>query len=84
MKNAHRIHYFAVLKMTLIAATILLVGGKWYTYVAHADTPFDPFGSSINAMMPGPINKIGCDMLKRRFGNIPIPPKGCDVEGNWR
>jgi hypothetical protein len=67
----------------LLAAVILLVGGKWYSYVAHADTPFDDLGASINSMMPPPIKRIGCSMLKERFGNIPIPPRGCAVDGRW-
>jgi hypothetical protein len=66
-----------------LSLVMLLVCGKWYSYVAHAETPFDDLGSSINSIMPGPINRIGCDMLKQRFGNIPIPPKGCGVEGRW-
>lgn len=70
-------------RIIFLAITMLLVGGKWYSYVAHADSPFDDFGSSLNAMMPGPIKRIGCDMLKQRFGNIPIPPRGCSVSGRW-
>lgn len=67
----------------LLASIMLLVGGKWYTYVAHADSPFDDVGSSINSIMPGPINRLGCELLKKRFGNIPIPPRGCNIEGRW-
>jgi hypothetical protein len=70
-------------KALVLAVAIVLVGGKWYTYVAHADSPFDDFGASLNAMMPGPINRIGCDMLKERFGKVPIPPKGCSQSGRW-
>jgi hypothetical protein len=73
----------AYLKASLLAAIMLLVGGKWYLYVAHADSPFDDVGASINSFMPAPINRIGCDMLKQRFGNIPIPPKGCSIDGRW-
>lgn len=75
---------YKIAKPTLLAAALLLLGGKWYAYVAHADSPFDDFGSSLNALMPGPINKYGCDMLKKRFGNLPIPPRGCDVDGQWK
>ena len=71
------------IKFVLLTAVMLVIGGKWYTYVTLADTPFDDFGSSINAMMPAPINKVGCDLLKQRFGNIPIPPRGCESEGRW-
>jgi hypothetical protein len=73
----------ALIRAGLLASIMLIIGGKWYTYVAHADSPFDDFGSSLNSIMPGPLNRMGCDMLKQRFGNIPIPPKGCNVEGRW-
>ncbi|MBL0374874.1 hypothetical protein JJB09_22940 [Rhizobium sp. KVB221] len=71
------------IRVTFLATVVLLIGGKWYAYVAHADTPYDNFGASINAIMPGPINRVGCDMLKKRFGTVPIPPKGCDGAGRW-
>jgi hypothetical protein len=73
----------ALIRAGLLASIMLLVGGKWYSYVAHADSPFDDLGASINAIMPGPINRLGCDMLKKRFGDIPIPPRGCNVHGRW-
>jgi hypothetical protein len=72
----------AYIRFVILTMLTLAIGGKWYAYVAHADSPFDEFGSSINALMPGPINKVGCDMLKKRFGNLPIPPKGCEG-GRW-
>lgn len=73
----------AYIRFALFMMLTLAIGGKWYAYVAHADTPFDDFGSSINALMPAPINKVGCDMLHKRFGNIPIPPRGCEGKGRW-
>lgn len=73
----------ALIRVAILASIMLLIGGKWYTYVAHADSPYDDFGASINAIMPAPINRIGCGMLAKRFGNIPIPPKGCNVDGRW-
>lgn len=76
--------FYKIAKPTILAAVLLIVGGTWYSYVAHADSPFDDVGSSLNAMMPGPINRYGCDMLKKRFGDLPIPPRGCDVDGQWK
>jgi hypothetical protein len=73
----------AIIRASLLASLIILVGGKWYSYVAHADSPFDDLGPSINSIMPGPINRLGCGMLKKRFGDIPIPPRGCNVDGRW-
>lgn len=73
----------AFIRAGILVSIMLLVGGKWYIYVAHADSPYDDFGSSINSIMPGPINRLGCEMLEKRFGNVPIPPKGCNVDGRW-
>jgi hypothetical protein len=71
------------IRAAILASGMLLIGGKWYVYVAHADSPYEDFGSSLNSIMPGPINRLGCGMLAKRFGNIPIPPKGCNVDGRW-
>ena len=73
----------AFIRAGLVASIMLVVGCKWYSYVALADSPFDDVGSGINAIMPGPINRLGCEMLKKRFGDIPIPPRGCNVDGRW-
>lgn len=73
----------AYIRAAILASLMLFVGGKWYFYVAHADSPYDDLGSSINSIMPGPINRIGCSLLEKRFGDIPIPPKGCNVAGRW-
>jgi hypothetical protein len=73
----------ALIRFAILALLTLGIGGKWYVYVAHADSPFDNVGSGLNALMPGPINKVGCDMLRQRFGNLPIPPRGCEAAGRW-
>jgi hypothetical protein len=73
----------ALIRVAILASIILLIGGKWYSYVAFAESPYDEFGAGLNAIMPGPINRLGCNMLQRRFGNLPIPPKGCGVDGRW-
>ena len=73
----------AYIRLTILTMLTLAIGGKWYVYVAHADSPFDDVGSSINAMMPGPINRVGCELLRKRFGNLPIPPRGCEAAGRW-
>lgn len=81
--KAHQKKRPAYIRFMMLMTLTLAVGGKWYVYVAHADSPFDDVGASINAMMPGPINKVGCDLLKKRFGNLPIPPHGCEAAGRW-
>ncbi|MDL2397744.1 hypothetical protein [Rhizobium mayense] len=66
-----------------LVAIILVIGGRWYAYVAYADNPFDEVGIGLNSMMPGPIREKGCAMLKARFENRTLPPAGCGVNGNW-
>ncbi|MBB3607631.1 hypothetical protein [Rhizobium sp. BK602] len=66
-----------------LVAIILVIGGRWYAYVAYAEDPFDEVGIGLNTMMPGPIREKGCDMLKARFENRTLPPAGCGVNGNW-
>ena len=66
-----------------LVAIILVLGGRWYAYVAYADNPFDEVGIGLNMMMPAPIREKGCAMLKARFENKTLPPAGCGVNGNW-
>ncbi|MDL2407975.1 hypothetical protein PY650_20370 [Rhizobium calliandrae] len=66
-----------------LVAIIVVIGGRWYAYVAYADNPFDEVGISLNSMMPGPIREKGCAMLRARFENKTLPPAGCGVNGNW-
>jgi hypothetical protein len=73
----------AIVRVAILALIMMLIGGKWYLYVAHADSPYDDFGAGINSIMPAPIKRMGCRMLEKRFGDIPIPPKGCNVAGRW-
>ncbi len=35
-----------------LVAIILVIGGRWYAYVAYADNPFDEVGIGLNTMMP--------------------------------
>ncbi|MBB3452896.1 hypothetical protein FHT86_001152 [Rhizobium sp. BK313] len=66
-----------------LVAIILVIGGRWYAYVAYADNPFDEVGIGLNTMMPDSIREKGCSMLKARFENKTLPPAGCGVNGNW-
>ncbi|AYG59402.1 hypothetical protein QD460_18480 [Rhizobium jaguaris] len=66
-----------------LVAIVLVIGGRWYAYVAYADNPFDEVGIGLNTMMPGQIRDKGCAMLKARFENKTLPPAGCGVNGNW-
>lgn len=76
-------------KILTIAAAIvvgvaLIAGFQWYKYVTNTDSPYDEIGIDLNNMMPGPINKWGCDRLRKTFGNV-LPPYGCQApEGDGR
>lgn len=67
----------------VIDAIIILLAGRWYYYVAYADSPFDEVGIALNSMMPGPINEWGCSLLKARFEKTTIPPMGCGNGTQW-
>jgi hypothetical protein len=66
-----------------LIAIVIVIGGRWYAYVAYADDPFDEVGIGLNSIMPGPIRDRGCAMLKARFEHKTLPPAGCGVNGNW-
>lgn len=66
-----------------LIAIVLVIGGRWYAYVAYADDPFDEVGIALNSMMPTPIRDKGCEMLKARFEEKTLPPAGCGVNGRW-
>lgn len=69
--------------MTVVLAVAIVLTGRWYMYVAYADSPFDEVGIALNSRMPGPINAIGCNMLKQRFADKSIPPMGCGNGADW-
>ncbi len=71
------------LLLAAIIAVAAVLGGRWFYYVAFADSPFDEVGIQINALMPGPINRFGCDLLEQRFGTKTMPPMGCGKDGKW-
>ncbi|MBM7048061.1 MULTISPECIES: hypothetical protein [Rhizobium] len=66
-----------------LIAIVVVIGGRWYAYVAYADDPFDEVGIGLNTMMPGPIRDKGCEMLKARFEHKTLPPAGCGINGSW-
>lgn len=73
--------------LTAIVAVVFVVavmaGWKWYGYVTNTDSPYDEIGISLNGIMPGPINKWGCDKLHKTFGNV-LPPHGCQAGADAR
>jgi hypothetical protein len=83
---AERVRRKGSLGVALIAALVaiaVVIGGRWYSYVAYAADPYDEVGIELNSRMPGPIRQMGCDMMKERFENKALPPYGCGVNGRW-
>ncbi|CAO3413119.1 hypothetical protein [Azospirillum endophyticum] len=63
---------------------LIVVGvlGFWLWYVTSSPTPFQSPGMDINNLMPAPLNRWGCDQLKKRFGQDRAP-FGC-VASDYR
>jgi hypothetical protein len=74
---------FGVALVAVIVAAVFVIGGRWYSYIAYADDPFDEVGIGLNQMMPTPIRDFGCAKLKQRFADRTLPPAGCGVIGMW-
>jgi hypothetical protein len=66
---------------------LIIVGvfGFWLWYVTSSSTQFQSPGMDINNLMPAPLNKWGCDQLKKRFGQDRAP-FGCvaDDYTSWK
>ena len=55
---------------------LLFIGGVfgyWVWYVTSADSQFTSPAMDLNNMMPAPLNRWGCDQLKKRFGDQRAP-----------
>jgi len=61
MKRAMRLVIITVL------AAIVLMGGRWYLYVAHSESPYDEVGIELNSHMPAPLRAWGCARVAKRF-----------------
>ena len=77
MKRAARL----VVIMLLVA--IVLIGGRWYRYVAHGESPYDEVGIELNSRMPAPLRAWGCAQIAKRFSGT-IAPYGCTPVGVTR
>jgi hypothetical protein len=66
---------------------LIIVGlfGFWLWYVTTSETQFQSPGMDINNLMPAPLNRWGCDQLKKRFGQDRAP-FGCVAADytSWR
>lgn len=52
---------------------IIGIFGYWIWYVTSADSQFTSPAMDLNNMMPAPLNRWGCDQLKKRFGDQRAP-----------
>ncbi len=64
-----------VVCVVLLAATVMF-GGRWYLYVARAESPYDEVGIALNSHAPKPLRSWGCHSLRERFPDQ-LPPYGC-------
>lgn len=78
---------FVFIFVFVFVASVTMVVGHWYQYVTAASQPYDEVGIELNQMMPGFMNKWGCDQLKARFARQ-LPPYGCQAQSGdvrqWR
>ncbi|QND46666.1 hypothetical protein HB780_03155 (plasmid) [Rhizobium lusitanum] len=67
---------------------LLIIGGifgYWLWYVTSASSQFTSPAMDINNMLPAPLNRWGCDQLKKRFGDQRAP-FGCTASdySSWK
>ncbi len=62
--------------VVIVVGVTVMFGGRWYMYVANADSPYDEVGIALNGYAPGPLRAWGCHKLQSRFG-AQLPPHGC-------
>jgi len=62
-----------------------MFGGRWYMYVARAQSPYDEVGIALNSHAPKPMRDWGCRKLQQRFP-FQLPPYGCAAADGrtWR
>lgn len=76
---------FIAFAMTVVFCMTAVLGYRWHQYVTNSDSPYDEVGITLNGIMPGPLNKWGCDRLHDTFGNV-LPPLNCEADDGaaWR
>jgi hypothetical protein len=71
--------------IVILVGITVMFGGRWYMYVAQADSPYDEVGIALNGYMPSPLRTWGCHKLQSRFEGQ-LPPQGCAAPDgrSWR
>jgi hypothetical protein len=64
-----------IISIVLVAA-LIIVGGRWYMYVAYAKSPYDEVGIALNGYVPDSLRTWGCQKMQQRFARQ-LPPYGC-------
>ena len=74
-----------IFSLAAIAGVTGFSGYRWHQYVTNTTTPYDEVGMTLNGIMPGPLNKWGCDRLHETFANT-LPPLNCEADtgATWR
>lgn len=60
----------------ILIAVVVVLGGRWYMYVGHSESPYDEVGIALNGYVPGPLREWGCHKMQSRFPDQ-LPPYGC-------
>jgi hypothetical protein len=60
----------------LVIGVGVMIGWRWHSYVARAESPYDEVGIMLNGYMPGPLRSWGCHKMQARFPTA-LPPYGC-------
>ena len=72
----------SVLAFVLLGLVIVL-GGRWYTYITNTTSPYDEVGIELNRRLPEPLRAWGCGKLHANFPKS-LPPYGCAKPGTQR
>ncbi len=67
---------FLQIVIVVAVGALVMIGGRWYRYVAQGDTPYDEVGIALNGHAPAPLRRWGCRNLQTRFPGQ-LPPYGC-------
>lgn len=54
----------------MLLVAIVLIGERWYKYVAYGESPYDEMGIELNSHMPAPLRTWGCARISERFPGI--------------
>ena len=71
------------LLIAVLAGFVIVIGGRWYTYITNTTSPYEEVGIELNSRMPLPLRAWGCGKLHANFPKS-LPPYGCAKPGTQR